>query len=145
MLSLAAIVVGSEMVVSASEGIMRRLGISDTLYGMTILALVVSIEELARELPAALRGRTEITFGNVVGSVFAFFLMNAGLIALVGPVSIPQRVLLFHIPVALVTTIFIALVMTTRRVPRWAGGVLVALYVGFVAGSYLMAPGLSAR
>lgn len=144
-LSLAAIVVGSELVVSASEAIMRGLRISETLYGMTILALAVSIEELARELPAALRGRTDITFGNVVGSVFAFFLMNAGVIALVRPVSIPERVLLFHIPLALVTTVFIALVMTTRRVPRWAGGVLVALYVGFVAGSYLMASGPGAR
>ncbi|MGR8981762.1 MAG: sodium:calcium antiporter, partial [Gammaproteobacteria bacterium] len=64
-LSLAAIIVGSEMLIAGSEIIIARLGLSDTVFGMTILALLVSIEELARELPAALKGRPELSFGNV--------------------------------------------------------------------------------
>lgn len=137
-LALAAIVAGSEMIVRASEVLIGRLGISDTLYGMTLLAFLVSIEEVARELPAALRGRPEIALGNVVGSVFAFFLMNAGVIALVRPVPVAREVLMFHLPAALVTTLVISGLLLTGRIGRLAGAVLLALYLGFLVGSYLL-------
>lgn len=68
------------MLVKGSGTIISRLGISDTIFGMTILAFLVSIEELAREPPAAMKGRPEISFWNVVGSILAFFLFNAGII-----------------------------------------------------------------
>jgi len=92
---------------------------------------------VARELPAALKGRPDITFGNVLGSVLAFFLFNAGIIALVRPVPVSDTVLQFFLPMGLVTIVFIAAVMFSRRVPRWAGAVLVLLYLLFVAGGYV--------
>ncbi|HXG09801.1 MAG TPA: sodium:calcium antiporter [Gemmataceae bacterium] len=137
LLSLVAIVVGSEMLVAGSRTIIDRLGLSDTLFGMTILAFLVSVEELARELPAALRGRPEISYGNVVGSVLAFFGFNAGIIALVRPVAVEPQVLRFHLPLCAVTVLATTLVMLTRRVPRWAGAILVLLYFAFVSGGYL--------
>jgi cation:H+ antiporter len=133
-LSLAAIIVGSEMLVASSEALMASLGLSDTVFGMTILALLVSSEELARELPAALQGRPEISFGNVVGSILAFFLCNAGIIAVVQPVPVSDQVLRFYLPVCLLTIIVVSLLMLRKRIPRWAGAVLVGLYVLFVAG-----------
>jgi len=136
-ISLVAIVAGSEMLVTSSKSLIQQIGLSDTTFGMTILALLVSIEELARELPAALKGRPDITFGNVVGSVLAFFLFNAGIIALVRPVEVSSTVLRFYLPVCLAAVVFIALVMLRRTVPRWAGAVLVLLYVIFFAGGYV--------
>lgn len=56
MLSLGRITVASGMVVRGSRAIIELLGISDTFYGMAILAFLISIEEVARELPAALKG-----------------------------------------------------------------------------------------
>lgn len=137
LVALVGIVVGSELLVRASKPLIAALGLSDTTFGMTILALVVSIEEVARELPAALKGRPDITFGNVLGSVLAFFLFNAGIIALVRPVPVSDTVLQFFLPMGLVTIVFIAAVMFSRRVPRWAGAVLVLLYLLFVAGGYV--------
>jgi len=137
LLSLAAIIAGSEMLVSGSETVMASLGLSDTVFGMTILALLVSIEELARELPAALKGRPEISFGNVAGSVLAFFLFNAGIISLVQPVAVSGQVLKFYLPLCLVTVIVVSLFMMRKKVPRWAGAVLVILYVIFFAGGYI--------
>ncbi|MFW6189294.1 MAG: sodium:calcium antiporter [Planctomycetota bacterium] len=135
--SLLAIIVGSEMLVSGAARLIEALGVSETVFGMTILAFLVSVEELARELPAAVKGRSDITFGNVVGSVLAFFLFNAGIIALVRPVQVSQTVLRFYMPVALGTVVFISVLMAFRRIRRWAGAVLVAVYVAFVAGGYL--------
>jgi cation:H+ antiporter len=134
LLSLAGIIVGSEMLVRGAGTIILHFGLSDTLFGMTVLAFLVSIEELARELPAALRGRPEITFGNVVGSILAFFLFNAGIIALVRPVVVDPQVLRFYLPVCFVTLGVISLFMMARQVPRWAGGLLVLLYLVFVVG-----------
>lgn len=137
--SLAGVLVGSELVVRGSRGIVEWLGLSETFFGMTLLAFVVSVEELARELPAALKGRPDLAFGNVVGSVLAFFLFNAGVIALVRPVPVSGEVTGFYLPVALVTVAVVSLFMLKRRVGRVAGAVLVGLYLVFLVGGW---PGL---
>lgn len=137
LLSLAGIIAGSEMLVAGSESIIAAFGLSETVFGMTILALLVSIEELARELPAALKGRPEISYGNVSGSILAFFLFNAGIIALVQPVAVSDQVLEFYLPVCLITTVVMSFFMLRKKVPRWAGAVLIALYLVFFAGGYV--------
>lgn len=136
--SLAAIILGSEMLVAGSRDLITTIGISETVFGMTILALLVSIEELARELPAALKGREDITYGNVSGSVMAFLLFNAGIIALIRPIPIADTLLYFHIPVCVLTIFFISMCMIQKRVPRWAGFLLVLIYAIFFAGSYFI-------
>jgi cation:H+ antiporter len=137
-LSLAAIVVGSELLVSGAQTLLTRFGISELPFGMTILAFLVSIEELERELPAARQGRPDISFGNVLGSILAFFLCNAGIIALVRPVPIDHAVLTFYLPLAFITTVITSGFMLTKRVPRWAGSVLIFLYAVFVVGGWLI-------
>jgi cation:H+ antiporter len=137
LLSLAALVVGSELLVAGSRRLLDQWGLSQTVYGMTVLALAVSVEELARELPAARRGRPEITVGNVAGSILAFFLCNAGVIALVRPVPVDPSVIRFYLPVCLVTVAFATACLATLHVPRWAGAVLVGAYLVFFVGAYV--------
>jgi cation:H+ antiporter len=135
--SLIGIVVGSEILVKSSENIIARIGLSDTVFGMTILAFLISIEELARELPAAMKGRPEISFGNVVGSILAFFLFNAGIIALVKPVTVDEQTLRYYFPICLLTVVVVSLFMITKKVSRWAGAILVLLYVAFITIGFL--------
>lgn len=135
--SLIAIVVGSEMVVTSSEKIISGFGISENVFGITILALVVSIEELARELPAALKGRPEITVGNVIGSVMAFFLFNAGIIAIIRPIPLIGDVFRFYLPLSLTFVLFITFLLIRKSIPRWAGIVLVLGYLMFFAWGYV--------
>ena len=135
--SLVGIIVGSELLIKGAESLILLLGLTETVFGMTILAFLVSIEELARELPAALKGRSDISFGNVVGSILAFFLFNAGVIALVRPIKVGALTLQFYFPVVLVTIGVISLFMMRKRIPRWAGAVFVALYLVFVIGGYV--------
>lgn len=136
LLSLLAIIAGSEMLITGSKTLIGELGISETVFGMTILALLVSIEELARELPAALKGRPDISYGNVAGSVLAFFLFNAGIISLIRPVPISEQVLYFHLPMCAITVVFISFCMLAKKIPRWAGAVLLILYTIFFVGNY---------
>jgi cation:H+ antiporter len=137
-LSLVTIVVGSEMLVSGAQTLLKRFEIADLPFGMTILAFLVSIEELERELPAARQGRPDISFGNVLGSILAFFLCNAGIIALVQPVPVDRVVLTFYLPVAFITVAMVSGVMLMKRVPRWAGGLFILLYAVFVVGGWFL-------
>jgi cation:H+ antiporter len=136
-LALGGLVLGSELLVAGSRRLMSQLGLSETVYGMTILALAVSAEEIARELPAALRGRPEISVGNVVGSVLAFFLFNAGVIAVLHPIPVDPVVLRFYLPLCLATVILVMASLATLRIPRWIGGALVGLYAVFFIGAYV--------
>ncbi|MGH8071634.1 MAG: sodium:calcium antiporter [Candidatus Entotheonellia bacterium] len=138
LVSLVAIVVGSELLVSGAQTLLTRFEIADLPFGMTILAFLVSIEELERELPAARQGRPDISFGNVLGSIFAFFLCNAGIIALVRPLPVDRAVLMFYLPLAFVTTAVVSGFMLTKRMPRWAGSLLILLYALFVLGGWLL-------
>jgi cation:H+ antiporter len=137
-LSLAAIAVGSEMLVRGAHTLLSRFHIADLPFGMTILAFVVSIEELERELPAARQGRPDISFGNVLGSMLAFFLCNAGIIALVRPLPVDRAVLTFYLPVVFITTAVVSGFMLTKGMPRWAGSVLLLLYGVFVGGAWFL-------
>lgn len=132
--SLAGIVAGSELLVRGARPVIEALGWTETVFGMTLLALLVSVEEVARELPAALKGRPDISFGNVVGSALAFFGFNAGVIALVRPVPVDPITRHFYLPVCAGTVLLIAALMLWRRVPRWGGILLLLVYVLFVAG-----------
>jgi cation:H+ antiporter len=137
-LSLVAIAVGSEMLVKGAQTLLARFHIADLPFGMTILAFAVSIEELERELPAARQGRPDISFGNVLGSILAFFLCNAGIIALVRPVPVDRAVLTFYLPVTFITTAVVSGLMLTKCIPRWAGSILILLYGLFVTGGWFL-------
>lgn len=135
--SIGALIIGSEMVIGSSRFFIKSFGLTDTVFGMTILALLVSIEELARELPAALKGRPEISYGNVAGSILAFFLFNAGIIASVRPIPVQNEILTFYLPVCIATTLLASFFMMRKRISRLGGALLVGLYVIFFAGGYV--------
>ena len=126
--ALVGVVVGSEVLVRGARPIIAQLGWTDTVFGMTVLAVLVSGEELARELPAALQGRPDISFGNVVGSALAFFGFNAGIIALVRPVPVDPVTLYLYLPICAGTVVVVAGLMAQGGVSRWGGALLVLLY-----------------
>lgn len=135
---LVGIAIGTELLIANAKDLIAAFGLSETFVGMTVIAFLVSVEELAREMPAARKGRPEISFGNVLGSALAMFLFNGGAIALTRPLPITGDVRSFYLPYALVSMVVVTGFMLASRVPRWAGALLVLLYVGFVAGSYFV-------
>lgn len=130
--SLAVLVAGSELLVGAARDLVDVAGWSETTAGLSVVALAVSIEELARELPAARRGHAELTVGNVTGSILAFVLLNAGLIALVHPIEISEDVRTVQLPIVAATVLVVLGLLRRGGLRRRAGLVLVALYAGFL-------------
>ncbi|MDE6108787.1 MAG: calcium/sodium antiporter, partial [Muribaculaceae bacterium] len=75
-LGLAALIWGGDRFVDSASGIASSLGISDAVIGLTIVAAGTSLPELATSVTAALKGRTGIAVGNVIGSnIFNIFMV----------------------------------------------------------------------
>ena len=130
--SLGLLVVGSELLVDRARDLIDVAGWSETAVGMSIIALAVSVEELARELPAARAGHPELAVGNVAGSMLAFFAFNAGVVALVHPIDVPDAVVHTQIPIVLGTVVLVTGLLARGSVSRVGGAALVLCYAAFL-------------
>jgi cation:H+ antiporter len=123
-------ILGAELLVQGAAGIIQRFGISETFIGMTIVGFSESLEETARMVAPARRGRYDVALGNVVGTTIILLTLNLGLIALVHPITADPWVLKFHAPYMIVCALFVgALLLVFKRLGRWAGTLLILLYL----------------
>ena len=126
---LAALVFGADFLVDGSTSLARGIGVSDAVIGLTIVAVGTSLPELATSVVAAFKRQPEIAIGNVVGSNIFNILGILGLTAAISPVPVAPQMVTFDIPVMVAVTVAIAALLAfTRRVPQWAGLVLLAAY-----------------
>lgn len=139
--SLGAMVIGSVLLVAGARAIIAEFGVPDTVFGMSALALLVALDGLVRELPGALKKHSPTGYGAVTGPTLALFLFNGGVIASLKPIPVSGLALSFHLPLAVVATLAVTAFMIAGKIPRWGGGLLVALYLAFFAGGFLLAAG----
>lgn len=129
--TLAILVVASKVMVDSSVEIARWIGISEWAIGVSIVAIGTSLPEFAASLLAAIRGKQDISVGNLVGSnIFNLLgvLGFAGLLQELALASSNRLVLLMIVPAMIAAGIAM---WTGRRVSRFEGFVLVAVFVGF--------------
>lgn len=114
--------------------VVRQLGVPQTLIGNTALAATVEAEELARFAVPARRGRPELGLGSIAGTVVHFSALNAGIIALVKPLTLGHDTTRFYLPVAAASpAILAALLLARGQLGRIEGAALTSLYVAYVA------------
>lgn len=87
-LGMAAIVAGSQLTVDGASNIATALGVSDRIIGLTIVAIGTSLPELVTSVSASLKGKTDISIGNVIGSNIFNILFVLGTAGLVSPTLI---------------------------------------------------------
>ncbi len=133
---LAALVLGSDALVTASVAFAKQLGVSDLVIGLTIVAAGTSMPEVATSIAAAMKGERDIAVGNVVGSCTFNILGCVGLSGLLaGPAGllVPPSVLGFDIWIMLAVAVAcLPIFLTGREIARWEGGVFLAYYVAYV-------------
>ncbi|HKK17946.1 MAG TPA: calcium/sodium antiporter [Opitutales bacterium] len=121
---------GADTLVGSSVELASRMGVSDALIGLTIVALGTSLPELAASVAAARSGHSDICAGNIVGSNLFNLLLIGGCVATLVP--FPVDALLFKVEfpaVILLTTLLLWFFKTGHVVSRREGGVLLLLYV----------------
>jgi len=129
---------GANVLVGTSVEIAGRMGVSDTLIGLTIVALGTSLPELAASIAAARSGHTDICAGNIVGSNLFNILLIGGGVATTIPIPVDMSLMEFEFPAVLALTVLLLWFFKTgHTVSRREGVVLIVLYVGILSTSAL--------
>jgi cation:H+ antiporter len=130
--ALGGIIIGAATVSEGSDQILNRWGIEGTVFGATVVTLVLSIEDLFLTARPIRRGVPEIGIGNVIGSLVFSVTGKLGIVVLAGgSIAIGSNVLRWHLPALVVLTGIAAYFLSTGHLKRWHGYVLLALYVTY--------------
>ena len=123
-----ALVVGGFALIHGAVNLATKIGLSDRVIGLTIVAIGTSFPELAASVVAALRGHNDIALGNAVGSsIFNCFLIAGG-VALIRPMTFSHQLLTLDAPIMLGISAILWLLMIQKRLGRLSGAFLVILY-----------------
>lgn len=137
---LGVLLLGGHLFVDAAASLARSWGMSERVVGLTVVAVGTSLPELATSVIAAVKGHSDIAVGNVVGSNIFNVLLCLGSAAVAGTVGATLSSLAFDLVALCVMTLAGAFFLrTARTMKRLEGGVLLALYVAFLA--YLVVAG----
>lgn len=124
------IVVGGKFLVDGAVALARGYGISETVIGLTIVAIGTSMPELVTSVVAAFRRQSEVAFGNVVGSNIYNILGIGGVTALIAPTTVPPEIVRFdNLIMVGVCLVLFAFAWTGLRIGRREGGLLICSYV----------------
>jgi cation:H+ antiporter len=136
-IGIAALPFGADLLVESAVEIAERFDVTETVIGLTIVAVGTSLPEVATSIVAAFQKRTSMAVGTIVGSNAFNILGIMGVAAVVSPGSIPVsgRFLSVDLLTMLVTSsLLVALAWIRRPVGRRMGAALVATYVLYLAG-----------
>ncbi|WP_152466918.1 calcium/sodium antiporter [Sulfitobacter sp. THAF37] len=128
-LGLIGLPLGASLLVDNATIIAAAYGVSDTVIGLTLVAVGTSLPELATTVMAALRRQADVALGNVIGSNMFNLLAIIGVASLVGPITVDPEFLRFDLWVMLgASLLLIPFVYLGRDISRLWGIALSALY-----------------
>ena len=130
-LALVGIVFAAMLLEGGSEAVTESLGIGGTVFGATILTLILTFEDIMLTIEPVRRGLPEIGVGNVIGSVLFSVTGNIGIVAFFGDVTVSSSVLTFHLPAMIIVTALAGYFLYTGKMQRWHGYTLGGLYVAY--------------
>ncbi len=141
---LAALVLGSRLLVTSAVAIAKALGMSELVVGLTIVAAGTSLPEVATSVVASIKGERDIAVGNVVGSNVFNLLGVLGLAGALSPhgVTVAAQALRLDLPVMLAAAFAcLPIFVTGREIARWEGGLFLAYYCAYTLYLVLAATG----
>ena len=134
--------VGSRVLVHGASAAATFLGVSQAVIGLTIVSAGTSMPELITSLVAAVKGRTDLAIGNVVGSnlLNQLLVLGASAVAAAGGAGLQVSPMLIarDLPVMVLAALACLPIFWTRgQITRLEGGILVTLYVFYVVDQVL--------
>ncbi len=133
-LGLIGLPLGADLLVDNATIIAKMYGVSDTVIGLTLVAVGTSLPELATTVMAALRRQADVALGNVIGSNMFNLLAIIGVASFVGPIPVDPSFLRFDLWVMLgASLLLLPFVYMRRDITRLWGVILTALYLTYLA------------
>ncbi|KNZ40944.1 calcium/sodium antiporter [Acetobacterium bakii] len=129
---IAAVIFGANLAVEGAIDIAQMLGLSETLIGLTIVAIGTSLPELITSVVAAKKGENDIAIGNIIGSNIFNILFVLGISGVIYPIDIAAEnfVDLWILFVSMV--IVVPLMFTGKKLNRFEGAIMMLGYVGYM-------------
>ena len=129
---LVMIILGGQAVVHSARKIALIFGVSETLIGLTIVAVGTSLPELVTSIVAARKGETSLAIGNVIGSNIFNILFILGASALIDPIGV-NYASAFDIGILVAVTILVYLsLLISKSLNRSHGTAMVLIYIASV-------------
>jgi cation:H+ antiporter len=129
LLGLFILLLGGKLLVDGASSIALKLGMSTGLIGLTVVAFGTSAPELLVSLNAALKGNSDISIGNVVGSNIANIGLVLGLSGIFYPILIRKENIRFDYSVMILVSIIFYLLSLDNKISLWDG---IILFGGFI-------------
>ena len=133
---IAGLWIGGSWIVDSAARIARKMGLSELVIGLTIVAIGTSAPEFAVTIAAALNGQADISVGNVVGSNIFNLGFILGGVALVAGIPTTRKLVMRDGFMLIGTTLLLLFFLADFRLALWEGVVLLATLISYV--SYLL-------
>ncbi len=130
---LAAIVIGGDMVVDNASLIAEAWGMSQTLIGLTIVAMGTSLPELVTSVVAARKGENGLALGNVIGSNIFNILFIMGIASSLVPISVAAESVLDMVVLMIVSVVTFFFCKSRDEISRKEGVIMLCAYAAYMA------------
>ena len=132
LIGIAGVLLGAHLIVDNAVIIAQRLGISEILISVTIIALGTSLPEVATSLTAMKKGKSDIAIGNVVGSNIFNILFVLGITSTIQPIKFPLLASKDLLIAAGISSILLIYGYTKNKISKKEGGTLLLLYIFYI-------------
>lgn len=127
-----AIKFGGDFVVDGASSITSSMGLSQTLIGLTIVAMGTSLPELVTSLVAAKKGEVDMALGNVIGSDIFNILFVLGIATVISPISFLMENVIDIILLIIMSLIVLAFAWTRQQINRKEGILMLLMYAAYM-------------
>ena len=145
----AVIAVGANLLVEHGQIIALGLGVPETVVALLFVALGTSLPELVTTITSLKKGRASLGVGNVIGANVFNLVLVSGVAVSLAPFDVPcentllntglNLSLVFDIPVMLlVMSLMIFPALTTKKLHRWQGILLLGIYAAFCVLQFIL-------
>ncbi|SEL18941.1 cation:H+ antiporter [Roseovarius nanhaiticus] len=130
---LVALMLGARFLVDGAVAIAEDFGLSEAFIGLTIVAVGTSLPELATSVVAALRRQSAIAIGNVIGSNIFNVLGILGVTAIISPIPVAPRFLVFDLPIMIAASLLLTgLLLLRPAIGRVLGALMLIAYIAYI-------------
>lgn len=137
---LAILMMGANLFLEGAVRIAQLFGMSNAVIGLSIVALGTSLPELATSAVASMKGQSDISLGNVVGSNIFNLLLILGLTALFFPIGAKDIRIIDIIVMLFVSALIVPIGLRKNKFGRLDGAFLILIYVGYMVYLFNQTP-----
>lgn len=137
---IAVVLWGADRFTDGACGLARKLNVSELVIGLTVVALGTSLPEFMVSFLSVLRGSSDMSVGNIIGSNVFNILVIIGASAIMRTMKVEKSLLKRDLPICLAASVLLLLfAVTSGTIARWEGLLLVAFFGGYLFMAYRMA------